>query len=122
MQLVLFLPAIYFPTENLLSVLFDSSSFTSLTISWELDQNLTATAYTISYSATEIDCFTGSSTVTGIAGSETMYTLTGLEEGTEYFITVTATITGGGTRHYTVHGTTEASGETTSFIPLPPQL
>ena len=119
MHFIIFVPAIYFPAENLLSVLSDSSSFTSLTISWELDQNLTVSAYTISYSAK--DCFTGSNTIPGIAGSETMYTLTGLEEGTGYFVTVTVTITGGGTRHYSVRGTTKASGETTCLIPLPPQ-
>ena len=66
----------------------------SLTISWALEESLTATSYSISYSAAE--CIPGSNTIPDIAGSETMYTLTGLEEGTEYSITVTANITGGG--------------------------
>ena len=46
-----------------------------------------------------------------IAGSETMYRLTGLEEGTEYSITVTATLTGGGSEQAMVEVTTMAAGE-----------
>ena len=45
-----------------------------------------------------------------------MYTLTGLEEGTEYSITVTTTLTGGGggTEQDTITATTVAAGESTS--------
>ena len=44
-----------------------------------------------------------------------MYTLTGLEEGTEYSITVTTTLTGGGgTEQDTITATTMAAGESTS--------
>ena len=40
-----------------------------------------------------------------------MYPLTGLEEGTEYSITVTATLTGGGgTEQDTITATTMAAG------------
>ena len=46
-----------------------------------------------------------------IAGSETMYRLPGLEEGTEYSITVTATITGGMSQEDMIVGTTMAAGE-----------
>ena len=84
-----------FSSPDGLSVSVISSTTTSLTISWALEEGVIATSYSISYSAT--DCFTGSNTIFPIAGSETMYTLPGLEEGTEYSITVTATITGGGT-------------------------
>ena len=93
-----------------LSLSVDSSSATSLTISWTLDEAVTATSYTISYSNTDTDCFTDSDALTGIDGNEIMYTLTGLEEGTEYFVTVTAILTGGGTVEDMQTGTTMATG------------
>ena len=79
---------------------------------------MSATSYSISYSATDTDCFTGSNTTPPIAGSETMYRLPGLEEGTEYSITVTATLTGGGSQQDmdvdVAEGTTVAAGESNS--------
>ena len=69
----------------------DSSSTTSLTISWTLGDGVTATSYIISYFNTDTDCFTDSDVITT---SEMTRVLTGLEEGTEYSITVTATLTG----------------------------
>ena len=88
-----------------------SSSPNTVTISWALFDG----AFTISYSNTNTDCFTDSSIISDIAGSETMYTLTGLEEGTEYSITVTATPTGGGvTEQQNITATTIAAGESTS--------
>ena len=53
-----------------------------------------------------------------IAGSETMYRLPGLEEGIEYSITVTATITGGGSQQDMDVGTTLATGECISHIAI----
>ena len=89
-----------------------SLSATSLTFSLVLEESLSATSYSISYSATDTECFTGSNTmIPDIAGSETMYTLTGLEEGTEYSITVTATLTGGGSQQAMAEVTTMAASE-----------
>ena len=95
----------FFTTDGL-STRAISSSTTSLTISWILENTLTATAYTISYFNTNTDCFSDSSTISGIAGSQTMYTLTGLEEGTEYSITVSASLTGGRTAVDNITSTT----------------
>ena len=100
-------------TEAMISVSdsVTSSTPTSLTISWTLAENVTATDYTISYYNTNnTDCFTGSDNATGIPGNETVYTLTGLEEGTEYSITVTATLSGGGTGEDSLTATTMAAG------------
>ena len=104
-----------FSTPDGLSVSVISSTTTSLTISWVLEESLTATSYSISYSATDTDCFTDSNTIPPIAGSETMYRLDDLAEGTEYSITVTASITGGGSRQYMDVGTTLAAGEFNSI-------
>ena len=98
-----------------LSVSVISSTTTSLIISWALEESLTATSYSISYSATDTDCIPGSNTIPPITGSETMYRLDDLEEGTEYSITVTATLTGGGSQQAMVEGTTVAAGECISM-------
>ena len=55
---------------------------------------MTNTGFTISYFNTDTDCFT--MTYDDITTSEMTRVLTGLEEGTEYSITVTVTLTGGG--------------------------
>ena len=78
---------------------------------WTWDISLIVTTYTISYSNTDTDCFTDSHTIPDIAGSETMYTLTGLEEGTEYSITVTAILTGGEAVENSTIANTIAVGE-----------
>ena len=87
----------------------DSSSTTSLTISWTLADDVTATDYTVSYSNTDCPSDTYDDII-GIPGSEAMYTLTGLQQGNEYSITVTATLSGGGTGGYSLTATTMATG------------
>ena len=108
-----------FSSPDGLSVTVTSSTTTSLTISSALEEGVTATSYSISYSATDTDCIPGSNTmIPDIAGSETMYRLDDLEEGTEYSITVTATITGGGSQEDMAVGTTVAAGECNSHIAI----
>ena len=97
------------PSDAVSQLSVTSSSTTSLTVSRTLGNGVTATDYTISYFNT--DCPTDTNDdITGIPGSETMYTLTGLEEGTEYSITVTATLSGGGTRANSLTATTMTAG------------
>ena len=63
-------------------------------------------SYSISYFNTNTECFTDSDDITGIAASMTMYELDGLEEGTEYSITVTATLSDGETAEDNLTNTT----------------
>ena len=89
----------------------DSTSTTSLTISWTLHDSVTATSYTISFSNTNTQCFPESyDDITGITGSETMYTLSELQEGAEYSITVTAILSDGETGKDSLRATTMAAG------------
>ena len=88
----------------------DSTTSQSLSISWTLADGVTVTSYTISYSHTNTECFTDSDVITGIGGSETMYSLTGLQEGTEYFITVTAILSDWENGKDNLTATTMASG------------
>ena len=106
-----------FSSPDGLSVSVISSTTTYLTISWALEESLSATSYSISYSATDTDCFTDSNT-TSVDGTLTMYRLPGLEEGTEYSITVTATLTGGGSQQDMALGTTMAASECNSHIAI----
>ena len=99
---------IHFSPEGL-SISDISSTTTSISISRTLAEGVVASSYTISYSNTK--CFpSDSNTMSGISGSQTMYTLDHLEEGTEYSITITATLTGGGSQEVSTTATTVAIG------------
>ena len=65
-----------------------STNTTTVTITWTLGTETTASSYNISY--TNTNCFIITDTITGVSGSQ--YTLTGLEEGTKYSITLTASV------------------------------
>ena len=69
---------------------------------------MTATSYTISYENTDTDCFT--IIYDDITTNETAVELTGLEEGTEYSITVTATLSGDTSAEDDLTATTMAAG------------
>ena len=92
------------------SLLVSSTSDNTITISWTLANGVTATEYIISYSNTDCpnDIYDD---ITGISDSDTMYTLTDLEEGTEYSITVTAILSDDGvTESDTITATTMSVG------------
>ena len=92
------------------SVSVVSLSTTSLTISWTLDDGLTATDYTILYSNIGTECFNIRFSYDGITASQTMYTLTGLEEFTNYSITVTVVLSDEGTEEDSLTATTMTAG------------
>ena len=72
---------------------------------------ITPAGYIISYANTDnTECFTDSDTMTGIAASADDYNIQGLEEGTEYTVTVTLSREGGGTDVDTVTATTLDAG------------
>ena len=83
-----------------------SSTTTSVTLTLYLVDGVTA-SYTISYSNTiSIQCFNSSNTISGNTASEAMYTLTELQEATEYSITVTAILSDGETEEDNLTATT----------------
>ena len=93
-----------------LSAYVSTTSTTSLVISWILAKGVTATSYSISYTNTDTQCFTDSDVITDIGANETMYTVTGLQEGTEYSITVTVMLSDGETREDNLTASTMATG------------
>ena len=95
-------------STDALSVSVDSTTSTSVNISWTLFGETATSDYTISYSNTNTQCFTDSDNITGITATET--TLTGLKEGTQYSITVTVMLSNGKTGSDTTTATTMAAG------------
>jgi hypothetical protein len=85
----------------------------SLAISWTIAENVTVTSYTVSYSNRNLNCFNDSNSISRIPVSQSTYTLTGLEERTEYSITVTAYLPRGRTEARNVYGTTLTAAPTT---------
>ena len=84
---------VFFSTEDIFQVSLVSISTTSAIISLKLAERLNNNiTYTISYTnINNTDCFIDSNHITDITttGDETMYTLTGLQENTQYSINVT---------------------------------
>ena len=89
-----------------------SAMTTSIVINWTLIAGVVAEEYTISYSNTEnTDCFTISQTVPITDDSEVSYNITGLEEGTEYSISVSLIRGGVVTDMDTVTNSTAEAGK-----------
>ena len=87
------------------------ASPTSLTFSWMLVDGLTAiSAYNISYFNTNTQCFTDSNDTIGITAPTNTHSLTDLQEGTEYSITVTVIVSDGGYSTDTITATTMEAG------------
>ena len=94
-----------------MTIVQNATSSTSLVVSWRMEDGNSVVGYNISYSSTAGQCVTDSGNVTGIGGNETSYNVTGLQEGTEYLITVTALLMGGVRDEASVTATTLAAGE-----------
>ena len=99
-------------TEILRVTFSDVRKSTSMLVKWELlSTSKTLSTYSISYSNTNnTQCFNDSNDISDISGSETMYNLTGLQEATEYSITVTAILSDGGTTADSLTATTLPAG------------
>ena len=69
-------------------------SITSLSISWEVDNGVTPISYNISYHNTITQCFNDSLNISDIDIGHTMYNLNGLEEGSEYSVSINVQICG----------------------------
>ena len=69
-----------------------SSSTTSLTISWALGSGLAPIDYTLFYQNTNTECFNDTSEMFSLDINQTMYSLEGLVEGSEYLIKLTLSI------------------------------
>ena len=80
---------------------------TSLVVMWDISEGVSS--YTISYYNTNAQCFSDSHISTDISNNETMYTLTDLQEATEYSITLTALLSDGETES-SFMATTMAAG------------
>ena len=73
-----------------LSVVNISATATSISLQWTVIDGVQPSGYTISYSNTDnTDCFTISDTMSITDGSDMDYVIEGLQEGTEYTVTVT---------------------------------
>ena len=71
---------------------------------------MTATSYNISYTNTDTQCFTDSDVITGIGANDTMYTVTSLQEDTEYSISVTVMLSDGEIGEDNLTASTMATG------------
>ena len=90
-----------------------SLSAKTLTIKWELVEGVTAATYTIFYYNTDTICYhNDTGAVYDVDCGEEMYTLTGLQEGSTYSVTVMTTLCGlRDTEEDSIIATTMPAGE-----------
>ena len=80
---------------------------------------ISPTGYTLSYSNTgNTQCFNTSDTVPSVPSTETSYTIGGLEEATEYTITVALSREDGGSDEDRVMATTSPAGRSDIYSVL----
>ena len=93
------------------TVIHTMTQSTSLVVMWELlSPTETTPTYTISYSnINNTDCFTDSDVITDITAMQ--YTLSNLQEATEYNVTVSTTLTNGREERDSLTATTLAAGQ-----------
>ena len=93
-----------------LSLVLDSTSSTSATLSWAPSlPSLSATSYSLSYSNSH--CFTDSHIITGLPSSVTETTLSDLHPGTQYSVSLTAALSNGENLQQSLVFTTPETGE-----------
>ena len=111
MKVCLFLHTLY-PTDGVVLSSNVVAFRTFLTFSWMLADGLTAnSAYNIFYFNTNYtQCFTDSNDTIGITAPNNTHSLTDLQEGTEYSITVTVIVSDGGYSTDTITATTMEAG------------
>ena len=102
---------LFLNADRILSVSLDSTTTTSSTVSWEVDEGVNVTSFSISYSNTNnTNCFSISREITGVLPDARSYILTSLEEGTEYSVTVTAVLSDLVTFSKSIVATTDLAG------------
>lgn len=103
----------HFLLKGGVSIVVDSVTTTTLTISWLPANGVTADSYSVFY--TNTNCTSDTYDFAGISPSVTVYTLPDLQEGTHYSITVIVGQSGGETGENTIIATTMDAGKRSVF-------
>ena len=88
-----------------------SSDATTITLTWTQPPVEVVDQYLISYSFTEVDCGFSGSAMIQVPGTSTQHTLTGLQENSDYVISIIARNTAGDSPPATTRTTTSIAGK-----------